>query len=212
MAAPSPSEQQAADCTESESSSSPAPAEHLKLQCQFSDQSTASRSSRKSKSKLSKTTVVPNPHGITSLRQLTRMKVIDTHSLHVFGICPPWSSPELLCGPLMFGRFGAILSVRIIQNQSASRSTTSHNNQNRLQPMQCVPTIPGSVQVLIRFADASSAIVASAWCSVINGLRVQNGYNRYCVKFASGKQCSRKGCSKLHRWAVAYSAYQSPTQ
>merc|ERR1719491_557455 len=142
-----------------------------------------------------KTTVAPNPHGMVSLRRLTRMKVVDAHSVHVFGFRSSCSSPEVLSGPSMFGKFGAIHSLRIIQTPhkasiSASASTRSTSDAS-IHP----------VQVLVRFADLPSAILATAWCRVINKLHCQPGYGRYCVKFACGKPCHRKQCAKLHRWA-----------
>jgi len=140
--------------------------------------------------------VVPNPHGVVSLRKLTRMKVVDAQSVHVFGFPRDMPSPQILSGPTMFGQFGAILSLRVIQGQGqASRAGSAMAPNSH-------PNNANSSQVLVRFADASSAILATAWCRVICGLGVQPGYNRYCVKFACGKRCHRAQCSKLHRWAT----------
>ena len=79
-----------------------------------------------------------NPHNTTSIRSLTALKICDRFSCYAAGFSQSEATKTRLSA--IFGRFGAMSSIRIIQNRTP-------------------------FEVYIRFAAEAAALRAIAWCN-----------------------------------------------
>jgi len=125
-------------------------------------------------------------HSALSFRKLTSMKIVDRSSCYVYGISKDMADKAMLGKYEMFGRFGEILSIRIIQDKDPC-------------------------EVYIRYASQSAAVRAINWCNnsrlmagldAGRGYHAKHGYHKYCVKFVNGHRCKRSSnCPNRHSWA-----------
>ena len=115
-----------------------------------------------------------------SFRKLTSMKIVDRSSCYIVGIKKDMADKALLAKYELFGRFGDILSIRIIQDKDPC-------------------------EVYIRFATQASALRAIDWCNSTASLfmNAKHGYQKYCIKFINGQNCKRSNinCPNRHSWA-----------
>merc|ERR1719203_2605249 len=79
-------------------------------------------------------------HSALSFRKLTSMKIVDRSSCYIVGISKDLADKAMLAKYELFGQFGDILSIRIIQDKDPC-------------------------EVYIRFATQSSAVRAIDWCN-----------------------------------------------
>jgi len=119
-------------------------------------------------------------HSALSFRKLTSMKIVDRSSCYIVGIKKDMADKALLAKYELFGRFGDILSIRIIQDKDPC-------------------------EVYIRFATQASALRAIDWCNSTASLfmNAKHGYQKYCIKFINGQNCKRSNinCPNRHSWA-----------
>jgi len=119
-------------------------------------------------------------HSALSFRKLTSMKIVDRSSCYIVGIKKDMADKALLAKYELFGQFGEILSIRIIQDKDPC-------------------------EVYIRFASQASAVKAIDWCNSSASLfmNAKHGYQKYCIKFINGQNCKRSSinCPNRHSWA-----------
>jgi len=119
-------------------------------------------------------------HSALSFRKLTSMKIVDRSSCYIVGISKDLADKAMLAKYELFGQFGDILSIRIIQDKDPC-------------------------EVYIRFATQSSAVRAIDWCNGHGTMftNAKHGYQKYCIKFINGQNCKRShiNCPNRHSWA-----------
>jgi hypothetical protein len=119
-------------------------------------------------------------HSALSFRKLTSMKIVDRSSCYIVGIKKDMADKALLAKYELFGQFGTILSIRIIQDKDPC-------------------------EVYIRFSTQRSAVNAINWCNSDESLftNAKHGYQKYCIKFINGQNCKRSNinCPNRHSWA-----------
>jgi len=109
---------------------------------------------------------------------LRSMKILDHYSIFVVALKEDIVNQHTLSRPELFGQFGQIRSIRILQESS--------------------PT-----EFYVRFTEEHSATAAIRWCLSQPELfkDAKNGYQKYCIKFINKQKCRKSGCPNRHSWA-----------
>lgn len=106
------------------------------------------------------------------------MKILDKKSVSMTVLSPDIDASSDLAKNEFFGQFGAVQSLRVLQNSEPK-------------------------EIYLRFDNESSAKQAIAWClgqpSVFKN--AQHGFNKYCITFINHKVCTKEKCENRHSWA-----------
>jgi len=117
-------------------------------------------------------------HSALSFRKLRSMKILDRLSVFIVALQDHIVDQEKLVRPELFGQFGTITSIRILQETNPP-------------------------ELYVRFEEESSAAAAIAWCKQreLTFKDVKHGYQKYCIKFINKQKCRKPCCPNRHSWA-----------
>lgn len=105
------------------------------------------------------------------------MKILDYFSVLAVVLQDNLVDNDLLSRQEVFGQFGPIRSIRVIQESKP-------------------------VQIYVRFHETGSATAALQWCQqrpMAFG-DVKYGYQKYCVKFINKQTCRKQDCPNRHSY------------
>jgi len=115
------------------------------------------------------------PHRELSFGILASMKLVDRRSCSISGLEPASISGKELLRSDVFGQFGPLSSVRILQQFDSCDDA------------------------LVLYQNPESAAAAIEWCRD-RGLSADHGYNKYCLYFITNRPCKRPQCNNRHSW------------